>query len=79
MTHINVSPIHRRLAELTEKGIGNLDPMEQMDLLHCLDANLRHVKQLHQLNGLLTAANAAGDFKWLSELERRADQVLKGG
>lgn len=76
---IPVNPIHRRLAELAEKGIANLSPMEQMDLLHCLDANLRQVRQLHQLNGLITAAQVAGDARWASELTQRADRVLRGG
>ncbi|WP_059050790.1 DUF7667 family protein [Paenibacillus senegalimassiliensis] len=76
---IPLNPIHRRLAELTERGIANLNPMEQMDLLHCLDANLRQVRQLHQLNGLITAAQVAGDYYWASELVQRADRVLRGG
>lgn len=80
MIHIN--PIHSRLAELTEKsnqvGFAQLTPTEQLDFAHCLDANLRQVRQVHQLNGLLTAASAGNDEKWRMELEQRADKILKG-
>lgn len=80
---IHIHPIYRRLAELTEKsnrfGFAQLTPTELTDFAHCLDANLRRVREIDRLNGLLTAARAANDEKWLTELEQRARQVMKGG
>lgn len=84
MIQININPHQRRLAELTEKaqrlgGYPQLNPMELYELFECLDANLNQIRKIDKLNGLFTAAWAAGDFKWLVELEQRAVRELKGG
>lgn len=81
---IRVNPIHRRLAELTEKAArlgsyAKLSDAEQMDLTLCLDANLRQMQRLARLKGLMTAAQAAGDKQWSGELEQQAEKVVKGG
>lgn len=79
---IEIHPIHRRLAELTERsnqvGFAQLTPTELADFATCLDANLRQVQKLSRLAGLITAAQAAKDEKWRTELEQRADKILKG-
>lgn len=77
---IGIHPVHRRLAELTEKaerlgGYDRLSPMEQQDLRHCLLANAKLVRRLDELKNLAYIAHISGDMEWVQEVCQRINEL----
>lgn len=77
---IAIHPVHRRLAELTEKaerlgGYSQLTVREQMELHHCLQINAKLVRRLDELKNLAYIAHISGDMEWEQEVCQRIDEL----
>ena len=77
---IVIHPVHRRLAELTEKaerlgGYSQLTVREQMELHHCLQVNAKLVRRLDELKNLAYIAHISGDMDWVQEICQKIDEL----
>lgn len=77
---IVIHPVHRRLAELTEKaerlgGYSQLTAHEQMELHHCLQVNAKLVRRLDELKNLAYIAHISGDMEWEQEICAKLDEM----
>ena len=77
---IVIHPVHRRLAELTEKaerlgGYSQLTAREQMELHHCLQVNAKLVRRLDELKNLAYIAHISGDMDWVQEICQKIDEL----
>lgn len=77
---IGIHPIHRRIAEiaLTAKQKGGYDRLplrDQMDLNHCLQANLDLIMQIDSLKSLSFLAYENNDSDWQHDLSRQLDEL----
>ncbi|MFD0710580.1 hypothetical protein [Paenibacillus sp. GCM10027626] len=79
---IGIHPVHRRLAELTEKAlrIGNwqqLPMQEQKEVEHCIRINAKIVRKHDELHQLLKIAYAMNDVEWQHDICRQIEQLEK--
>lgn len=77
---IGIHPIHRRLAELTNKarqmgGFDKLTYVDKQDLEHCLKANYDLVYKLDSLKSIAFVAYDCGDLEWQQELCEQIDHI----
>ncbi|MCU6709110.1 hypothetical protein M6D81_10345 [Paenibacillus sp. J5C_2022] len=77
---IGIHPVHRRLAELTNKArkLGSysaLSPVERQELEHCLKVNYDLVFNLDSLKAVAFVAYESGDLEWQRELCERIDKL----
>jgi len=78
-----VHPIHKRLAELWQKGkhtnknspIHGLSDKEVREFIICLDANLGLAWKLARLENLSLVASIIKDIEWQHELCAEIDQL----
>lgn len=69
--------VHRRMAELwwKKKHVG-LTEEEQRELHHCLDANMRKVQKLADLENLSYAASLINDTEWQHEICKKIEKLI---
>jgi len=77
---IVIHPVHRRLAELTEKaeqlgGYNRLTASEQRELYYCLKDNAKLVRRLDELKNLAYIAHISGDMEWEQEICAKLDEM----
>ncbi|WP_456238616.1 DUF7667 family protein [Paenibacillus albicereus] len=77
---IGISPIHRKLAELTHRclesdGQLHMTSLDRRDLTHYLQSNLALVRKLDELKSLAYHAYEVGDMDWHNEICRQIDET----
>lgn len=77
---IGIHPVHRRLAELTQKaktlgGYHALTQAEKLDLDHCLAVNFDLVSKLDSLKSLAFIAHNCGDMEWQQDICAKIEEL----
>lgn len=77
---IGISPIHRRLAELThycleKDGQLVLTPQERDELTMLLKANQRLIRKMDELRSLSLVAYEAGDSEWHMDICKQIEDL----
>ncbi|KKC50172.1 hypothetical protein VE23_25015 [Paenibacillus sp. D9] len=77
---IGISPIHRKLAELTHycletDGELHMTRQERRELTNLLKANLRLVRRLDELKSLSFVAYEAGDVEWQQSICKQIEDL----
>lgn len=71
--------VHKRLAELWFKQLkeGALSNEEASEFKLCLDANMRKVQKLAELENLSLIASMTNDTEWQHEICRKIDEFYE--
>lgn len=71
--------VHKRLAELWYKQLkeGALSKEEASEFKLCLDANMRKVQKLAELENLSLIASMTNDTEWQHEICRKIDEFYE--